>query len=51
MDNKGTLEALRNAYLLQRNGNKKSIIVCINLFHIENWSNKADNYQSNVRRF
>ena len=36
MDNKGILEALRNAYLLQRNGNKKSILVCINLLHIEN---------------
>ena len=36
MDNKGTLEALRNLYLLQINGDKKSILVCINLMRIEN---------------
>ena len=37
MDNKGILEALRNAYLLPGNGDKKSILVCINLLRIENW--------------
>ena len=36
MDKKGTLEALRNLYLLQINGDKKSILVCINLMRIEN---------------
>ena len=36
MDNKKTLEALRNLYLLQRNGDKKSILVYINLLRIEN---------------
>ena len=36
MDNKGILEALRNAYLLPGNGDKKSILVCINLLRIEN---------------
>ena len=40
MDNKGTLEALLNAYLLPGNGDKKSILVCINLLRIENWGLK-----------
>ena len=36
MDNKGILEALRNAYLLPGNGDKKSILACINLLRIKN---------------
>ena len=35
-DKKETLEALRNLYLLHRNGDKKRILVCINLLRIEN---------------
>ena len=37
MDNKGILEALRNAFLLRRNVDKKSIVVCINLLRIKNY--------------
>ena len=36
MDNKGTLDVLRNLYFLQRNDDEKSILVCINLLCIEN---------------
>ena len=37
MDNKGILEALRSAFLLRRNVDKKSIVVCINLLRIKNY--------------
>ena len=37
MDNKGTLKALRNLYLFERNDNKKRILAVINLLCIENY--------------